>query len=213
MERKALFTDLDGTLLNDKSEISEGNRTAIEALRKAGHHVVLTTGRPLASAIKQANSLGLTGKGCFLIAFNGGVLYDLEQHTVIDRIVMPLQLVCEIFDEANSRKIHVQTYSENKVLVEPRCANAITEKYCRRLGMEYEIIPNVRTMTREPEKILLIDPETREHLNCLKSYRQVLIRELQSEKLRIILASSLKILLQPGTLPMTFPCCRLRIME
>ena len=165
MERKALFTDLDGTLLNDKSEISEGNRRAIEELRKAGHHIVLTTGRPLASAIQQANMLGLTGKGCFLIAFNGGVLYDLERHVVIDRIVMPLDLACEIFDEANNRKIHVQTYSETKVLVEPRCANAITEKYCRRLGMEYEIIPSIRTMTREPEKILLIDPETREHLN------------------------------------------------
>ena len=70
MESKALFTDLDGTLLNSKSEISEGNRTAVEKLRKAGHHIVLTTGRPLASAIKQANVLGLTGKGCFLIAFS-----------------------------------------------------------------------------------------------------------------------------------------------
>lgn len=165
MESKALFTDLDGTLLNSKSEISEGNRAAVEKLRKAGHHIVLTTGRPLASAIKQANVLGLTGKGCFLIAFNGGVLYDLEKHSVISRTVMPRQLVFEIFDEANLRSIHIQTYSETTVLVEPRCANAIAEKYCKRLGMEYEVIPNVRTMTRDPEKILLIDTKSRDVLN------------------------------------------------
>lgn len=165
MESKALFTDLDGTLLNSQGKISEGNQAAIDKLRKAGHHIVLTTGRPLASAIKQANVLGLIGKGCFLIAFNGGVLYDLEKKCVISRTVMPLYLVFEIFDEANRRSIHIQTYSETKVLVEPRCANTITEKYCKRLGMEYEVIPDVRTLTRDPEKILLIDTNTRDILN------------------------------------------------
>ena len=165
MERKALFTDLDGTLLNSKSEISEGNRIAVNKLREAGHHIVLTTGRPLASAIQQAHVLGLTGKGCFLIAFNGGVLYDLEEQKVIGRSVMPLRLVFEIFDEANARNIHIQTYTEDKVLVEPRCANAITEKYCKRLGMGYEVTQVIRNLTRDPEKILLIDTKSREILN------------------------------------------------
>lgn len=166
MERKALFTDLDGTLLNSKNEISVGNREAIEALRKAGHHIVLTTGRPLESAKKQANVLGLVGKGCFLIAFNGGVLYDLEKDIIIDREVIPLPLVFEIFEETNRRMLHTQTYSETRVLVEPRCDNAIAKKYCKRLGMEYDVISDVRTLTRDPEKILLIDTESRDRLNA-----------------------------------------------
>ena len=165
MEKKALFTDLDGTLLNDSNEISKGNRDAIEELRRAGHHIVLTTGRPLASGIKQAEVLGLTGQGCFLIAFNGGVLYDLEKQSVIDREVIPLPLVFEIFDETERRGIHTQTYSEMRVLVEPRCDNETTRKYCKRLGMEFEVIPSVRTLTRDPEKILLIDEKSREKLD------------------------------------------------
>lgn len=167
MERKALFTDLDGTLLNSSSEISPGNRAAIEALRNAGHHIVLSTGRPLASALKQAHTLGLTGKGCFLIAFNGGVLYDLEKHKVIDRVVIPLPLVFGIFDEINRRGIHIQTYSEDHVLVEPRCENATAMKYCKRLGMDYQVIPSVRTLTRAPEKILLIDQDSRTKLDLV----------------------------------------------
>lgn len=165
MDKKALFTDLDGTLLNDSNEISEGNRSAIEELRKAGHHIVLTTGRPLPSGIKQAEVLGLTGQGCFLIAFNGGVLYDLEKQSIIAREVIPLPLVFEIFDETERRKIHTQTYSEMHVLVEPRCDNQTARKYCKRLGMELEVIPSVRTLTRDPEKILLIDERSREELN------------------------------------------------
>lgn len=165
MERKAFFTDLDGTLLNSKGEISEGNRKAVNALRAAGHHIVLTTGRPLASAILKATALDLAGKGCFLIAFNGGILYDLENQKVIDRVTMPLPLVYEIFDETNRRGIHTQTYSETHVLVEPRCDNEITAKYCKRLGMEREVLPNIRTLTRAPEKVLLVDPNSRETLN------------------------------------------------
>ena len=165
MERKALFSDLDGTLLNSSGEISAGNRAAVNELRDAGNHIVLTTGRPLASAILKAQSLGLDGKGCFLIAFNGGILYDLEHKKVISRVTIPLPLAFEIFDEVNRRGLHIQTYSETHVVVEPRCDNEITAKYCKRLGMEREVLPDIRMLTREPEKILLVDQNSREHLN------------------------------------------------
>lgn len=59
MSAKALFLDLDGTLLNDQKEITPGNRAAIEAALAAGHQVVITTGRPLVSAREQARRLGI----------------------------------------------------------------------------------------------------------------------------------------------------------
>lgn len=45
---RILFTDLDGTLLNDNKEISEGNRAAVEEALAAGHKIVVSTGRALA---------------------------------------------------------------------------------------------------------------------------------------------------------------------
>ena len=44
-ETKILFTDLDGTLLNDQKQISEGNLTAIRQALDLGHKVVISTGR------------------------------------------------------------------------------------------------------------------------------------------------------------------------
>ena len=38
---RILFTDLDGTLLNDNKEISEGNRAAVEEALAAGHKIVV----------------------------------------------------------------------------------------------------------------------------------------------------------------------------
>ena len=63
MNSKIFFTDLDGTLLNDRKEITPGNRAAISEALSAGHKIVIATGRPLASARIQAERLGLTGEG------------------------------------------------------------------------------------------------------------------------------------------------------
>ena len=58
MEKKILFLDLDGTLLNDRKEITPGNRAAIERAMGMGHQVVVTSGRPLQSALLQARQIG-----------------------------------------------------------------------------------------------------------------------------------------------------------
>lgn len=154
---KALFLDLDGTLLNDEKEITPGNRAAIEKALAAGHRVVITTGRPLVSAIEQARRLDLTGPGCYLIAFNGGIIYDLGAKEVIFEETVPLDLVQAIFDEANRRGLHIQTYDERQVLVEPRCDGEAVRRYCSIILMEHSVVPSVAALTREPAKMLLID--------------------------------------------------------
>ena len=105
---KAFFLDLDGTFLTDAKEIPDINRNAMEELLQRGHKAVITTGRPLPSAIKQARKLGLTGEGCFLIAYNGGVLYDMHEETIIFEKTIPLPIVSDIFAEVNRRDIHIQ---------------------------------------------------------------------------------------------------------
>lgn len=67
MNRKILFTDLDGTLLNDKKEITPENQAAIDDALEKSHVVVISTGRPLASARIQAERLGLVKQGCYAI--------------------------------------------------------------------------------------------------------------------------------------------------
>lgn len=170
MNEKALFLDLDGTLLNDQKQITAKNREAIEAALQQGHHIIIATGRPLVSAAEQAQVLGLTGKGCYLIAFNGCVLYDIAKKEIIFHSVLPMDLVYEIFDEAHRRGLHIQTYDETSVLVEPGCADPDVEEYCRRSHMNYKILPNIRTLQRAPEKVLLIHFGTQEPLEQFRHW-------------------------------------------
>ena len=102
---KAVFLDLDGTLFTDAKTFSDGNRQVIEQALEAGHQIVISTGRPLASAKMQAKELGFIRKGCFVISFNGGEIflknlfpclwYDIfsMKRTALDFIVRPTPTV------------------------------------------------------------------------------------------------------------------------
>ena len=45
-ERKALVLDIDGTLTNSKKEITPKTAEAIRGIMKAGHALILASGRP-----------------------------------------------------------------------------------------------------------------------------------------------------------------------
>lgn len=157
METKALFLDLDGTLLDDKKKITDGNRAAIRKVLDMGHKVIINTGRPLSSARLQAQALDLTDEGCYLVAYNGGVLYDSFREKEIFHESIPLDLVFKVFDEANRRGIHIQTYSETAVIVEPRCDDAGVRRYCSLTNIHHEVIQDIRMFNMEPVKILTLD--------------------------------------------------------
>ena len=60
MNTKILFSDLDGTLLNAKKEITPASKAAIEEMISKGHKFMMATGRPIQSALKLAESFGFT---------------------------------------------------------------------------------------------------------------------------------------------------------
>jgi len=169
-ETKALFLDLDNTLLNDRKEITEGNRRAIEAMLAAGHKVIITTGRPLVSARIQAQRLGLTGPGCCLIAYNGCILYDTFAERVLFRDALSLEDTYALFDEARRRGMHIQTYDETCCLAQEGADLPSLERYCGNILMEYRIVSDIRSLQRRPEKVLLIDWNARKPLEDYRSW-------------------------------------------
>ncbi|MGL5246234.1 MAG: HAD family hydrolase [Mycoplasmoidaceae bacterium] len=69
--KKLIIADLDGTLLNNKSELTEKTIKVIKKINELGHIFCISTGRPLRSAIKFYNQLGLN---TIISTLNGGVL-------------------------------------------------------------------------------------------------------------------------------------------
>ena len=157
MGKKAVFLDLDGTLLADDKSIPPVNMQAIDRARSKGNCIVISTGRPLKSAVLLAQDLGLTGEGNYLIAYNGGLLYDTFNSKVIFKSSIPLETVRTIFNQAHQRNLHIQTYDSENVLVLPEGDDEDVRIYCRKVRMDYRVIDSADRITEEPVKMLAID--------------------------------------------------------
>lgn len=179
MNKKALFLDLDGTLLNDRREITEGNKKSIDTALAMGHKVIIATGRPMVSALAQAEKLGLTEEGCYVIAFNGGMIYDMGDKKVIYCKALKKQYVEQVFAEARRRGIHLQTYGPRYVLVEDFHNPDYIDRYCKKIGVEYQLIHSVKEMETEPCKMLAIDYEGQDVLREFINW----IQEVHGEEL------------------------------
>lgn len=179
MEKRLLFLDLDGTLLNDDKVITQGNRIALEQALDRGHGVVIATGRPLKSAKDLAVRLGLDKPGCMMISSNGAILYDWEKDDTIFSCTMPISTARKLFAEANRRGLHIQTYEGEIVLVEPRCEDEALEWYCSKIGMQHRVIADANVdVVQEPVKCLMIDYYDQTDLRAMQQW----IREnLQQE--------------------------------
>ena len=68
MNRKAVFLDVDGTLVNDRGLVPDSARLAVELARANGHLVFLCTGRSLSELWQEITDIGFDG----VIAAAGG---------------------------------------------------------------------------------------------------------------------------------------------
>lgn len=82
MERTAVFLDIDGTLCNYNGEVPPSAVDAVRAARKAGHVVVLCTGRSRAEIYPELWEIGVDG----LIGGNGSYV-ELNEKVLLHQLI------------------------------------------------------------------------------------------------------------------------------
>lgn len=180
--KKILFTDLDGTLLNDDKQVSDGNRAAIQRLLDAGHYLVVSTGRPTKSAFKVVQRLGLTMPGCYMIAYNGGAIFDCAKQEVWMEKTFPIELVKYLFEEAKKYDVHIQTYGEDDTVLTTKNSQEL-KSYLEGSGntLDYKICDDICTaLTNEPNKVLVISFSEEKLLQFQKEHQDWLEGKCES---------------------------------
>lgn len=166
---KILFSDMDDTLLNSDKQVSSVDRSSINKIIERGHKFVIATGRPLLSAIKLSEDLGFNKPGFYIIASNGGVVYDCTTKEVIVRRTVPFDLVKLVFDEAEKAGLHVQTYSDDFVISKKENHEIIA--YTNAIRMPYKIVERIpEDLSYEPPKIIVISHEGRHVLEAFRDH-------------------------------------------
>lgn len=113
---KLLFTDLDGTLLNNNSLVSPGTRAFLDEFLAAGNRLILSSGRPTDSVLEVKDNAGLTWPGILLSCYNGAQVYDCDSRRAIMEKRMPLSYVSCLQEQAARHHLHIQTYQEHAVV-------------------------------------------------------------------------------------------------
>ena len=116
-DKKILFTDMDGTLLNNDSVISDNMMACLNRLTDAGHYLVLSSGRPMNSIIERVVKLKLNIPNLIIISNNGGLIRNYVTGEDIYKIKIPADVVSALEEIADSHNLHIQGYTDEDIVV------------------------------------------------------------------------------------------------
>ena len=163
---KILFTDMDGTLLNDASHVSEHTKEVLKRMTDAGHKFVLSSGRPIGSILQVVESDDLHYKGMYILANNGSTIYDCDAGRIILEKRVPMDTVKSIWDLSLKRGIHIQTYTDDSI-VTPKHDKEI-DVYMERIHLNVHFVDDpLKIITKEPFKLLAINLTDKSKLESL----------------------------------------------
>lgn len=115
---KLVALDLDGTLFDNSSHISERNLTAIRSITDKGIHVVISTGRPFEGIpFDQIKGTGIN----YAITANGSGIYEISTGKCLYENAMDEELVTPILNFLLTRDIHMDAFIGGKGYTPIQC--------------------------------------------------------------------------------------------
>ena len=115
-QKKILFSDMDGTLLLNDSTISPAMKNAITQMTEAGHHLVLSSGRPLQSILEVCSAADLSFSNMLIMSNNGALVYDFDKKEPILERKISQKDIATIVSLARACGVHIHGYRENEIV-------------------------------------------------------------------------------------------------
>lgn len=187
MEYQLLATDLDGTLLNAKKEISSENIQAINRALEMGKHVIFSTGRALGE-VKQFFPLFPAMR--YVLCESGGLLYDQKEQRIISRQVLDSNITREVLRYAEPRDIMIQVMMEGESVISKKMI-AVLEHYRNEYLREHfshyvrlvdDVVAYCKDGEYQVEKICLYHPTAAARVQSLERLQDLDLTAAFSER-------------------------------
>lgn len=154
MKYKAIFLDIDDTLLSHNQPVSARNLEAIARAQAAGVLVTIATGRGYLGCTAVWKQLGLQGP---IIVFGGALIMDTRDGKTIFSAEVPPALVRESLEYARELGLVAQIYQGDTVIVEED--NPTSKAYVGVQNLPYLVDPDIRRKEwKEIPKVLVFSP-------------------------------------------------------
>ncbi len=140
-DSQLICIDVDGTLMGKNGHIAPVNLTAIQAAIRAGHRIVITTGRMPSATLPLLDQLGLAGIPGYCICCNGGLILELPGGRILYENRMDREVVNEVAAAVKKAGLHSIAYTSDGTVSEE--ASPSYAYYLRRTGMQGRIVDSI----------------------------------------------------------------------
>ena len=111
---KLIAIDIDGTLLNSKSELTEKTKDVLKKASENGTYIVLTSGRMTENVKKFCEQIGADK---YLIAENGASIVNLKTGELEYSKYMTHEVVNKVLDVCDNNNIYYMVYTNKELIV------------------------------------------------------------------------------------------------
>ena len=115
---RLVVLDLDGTLTNNRKEITSRTREALLRYQEEGGRIVLASGRPTYGVWPLARELKLDEYGSYILSFNGAVITECRQGEVLFRRELPPDVPALLASMAREYGTSLLTYQDDCICTE-----------------------------------------------------------------------------------------------
>lgn len=131
---KAIFMDLDGTVLTSEHKVSENLIKKLRELEAKGVKIFIATGRTFSSSKPFVEMLGIKNP---VINYNGGrVINPLNSEVIFEKPV-EAQYVKELIRISREKRIHLNLYMDDKLYIENETDEGV--KYSESVEIPYYV--------------------------------------------------------------------------
>jgi Cof subfamily protein (haloacid dehalogenase superfamily) len=158
---RLIALDLDGTLLNDRREVSSRDATALRRFAQSGGLVVLASGRMTANIRPFYDALGIDGPS---IGYNGALARDslTAGAGVIVETPLPARYADELLDYTRREHFHLNYYLDEQLYAsDDPDLRRFADLYSAQTGALFSFVADLeRFRGCEPTKCILVTDPT-----------------------------------------------------
>jgi Cof subfamily protein (haloacid dehalogenase superfamily) len=152
-----LAVDIDGTLLNERSEIPPRHAEALRAADAAGVRIVFASGRMVPSTARMAGELGLRPMPS--VGYNGGRVTDVDGSVLFHQPV-PADFAALLVERFRDLGLHTNYYLDDILYIDHQTEWG--QLYTSRTGSRMVEVGDLRQFAgREPTKVLVVNSPER----------------------------------------------------
>ncbi|WP_251550417.1 sugar-phosphatase [Neobacillus muris] len=163
---KLVAIDIDGTLMNDRKEITKEVNDAIQAARAKGVRVVICTGRPIVGVQSIVEELKLNDKDDYVVTFNGALVQNTHTNEVESQITLAYEDLKELYELSLKINSPLHFFDTENLYTPNREINRYTihEAHINQIPLHYRPIDEVPKDMIIPKVMYIDEPERLNHI-------------------------------------------------